>query len=47
MSKRKLLDDESGSDTEAVPLRINKNYADNYETWRRKEELQKRFAFYL
>ncbi|KAG8223597.1 hypothetical protein J437_LFUL004120 [Ladona fulva] len=35
---KKLLEDE---DSSAVSFNINKSYADNYDSWRRKEELQK------
>jgi hypothetical protein len=52
--KKKLIDfNESDSDDEAknsintkkaknIELSINKNYAQRYDTWRGKEELQKR-----
>ena len=49
-SKLNLLDDEnedSEKNTEIGELTINKNYAQRYDNWRSKEELQrcKRYKF--
>lgn len=42
MYKQQLLDEENeNEDNDDATLRINKNYAQNYENWRRKEEVQK------
>jgi hypothetical protein len=38
-----LLADDSDSE---VKIEINKNYADSYNSWRQKEELQKRKFVY-
>lgn len=39
MNKKKLFDDDD--DRRKVRLTVNQDYAERYEGWRKKEELQK------
>jgi hypothetical protein len=45
--KLKLIDSDESDKEDLKELTINKNYADRYNNWREKEELQKCISIFL